>query len=180
MQVCAYDQFKSIHARTFSRYPPFLRRKGIISSTYLCSDPSYRSLINYRLFREGKYGILSCECWDCHLVPGIEPIWEDPAHTNGKRLQVRCHRHFSNPANNSFSRSSLCPSRGCRCLASHVHFCNPKHVSFHTVLISLFGALWQRCCWTETKSACRRLQVLTPKRDSLCFQYRGTFCSKLM
>ena len=29
-----------------------------------------------------------------HALPGIEPIWEDPAHTNGKRLQVPLPLHI--------------------------------------------------------------------------------------
>lgn len=90
----------NLFTRAHSAGPCPFQQDAIISPRSFLSDPSYRSLINYRLFRDGtpptqtEPNRITAQFPrnTIHRVAGVEPIWEDPAHTNGKRMQVGSRR----------------------------------------------------------------------------------------
>jgi hypothetical protein len=91
---------------------------------------------------------------------GVEPIWEDPAHTNGKRMQVLACVILIHYNRNLLLNSAqfLVPKSRLQvtcCVAV------PWPQTSHSAATRACGARSPRCCWTATRSACGRLQVRT-------------------
>jgi hypothetical protein len=98
---------------------------------------------------------------------GVQPIWEDPAHTNGKRLQVLACVHLIHYNRNLLLNSAqfLVPKSRLQvscCMAV------PWPQTSHSAATRACGARSLRCCWTATRSACRRSQVRTAAILSGC------------